>query len=75
MPSLYSFAAWTDSGCLMIMRCGGHEHGTVISAVACISMREDRLLRSRTDNFGNCTTRKKESFNSLCAGVRFYYAE
>jgi hypothetical protein len=34
MPSLYYFAAWTDSGCLM--GCD-HEHGTVISAVACIS--------------------------------------
>jgi hypothetical protein len=33
-PSLYYFAAWKDSGCLM--GCD-HEHPTVISAVVCIS--------------------------------------
>jgi hypothetical protein len=33
-PSLYYFAAWTDSGCL----CGcDHYHMTVASAVACTS--------------------------------------
>jgi hypothetical protein len=35
MASLYYFAAYTDSGCL----CGcDHEHATVISGVACISV-------------------------------------
>jgi len=32
MPSLYYFAAWTDSGCLF--GCD-HQHETVISAVSC----------------------------------------
>ncbi|HEX6505322.1 MAG TPA: hypothetical protein VF011_18915 [Terriglobales bacterium] len=31
-PSLYYFAAWTDSGC--VLGCD-HQHETVISAVAC----------------------------------------
>lgn len=34
MPSLYYFAAHTDSGCLIGCE---HEHSTVISAVACVS--------------------------------------
>lgn len=34
MSSLYYFAAWTDSGCLL--GCD-HQHVTVISAVACIA--------------------------------------
>ena len=34
MPSLFYFAASTDSGC--VVGCD-HEHATVVSAVACIS--------------------------------------
>jgi hypothetical protein len=34
MSSLYYFAAWTDSECLL--GCD-HQHSTVISAVACIA--------------------------------------
>ena len=55
MPSLHYFAAWTDSGCLM--GCD-HEHATVVSAVACLSVpggfvmavehRETRALTERT---------------------------
>src|SRR5207248_819184 len=34
MPSLYYFAAWTDSGCLL--GCD-HQHQTVMSATSCIA--------------------------------------
>jgi hypothetical protein len=53
MPSIFYFAAWTDSGCLL--GCD-HEHQTVTSAAACISCAggyvlavERSILRPPTD--------------------------
>lgn len=41
LPRLYYFAAYTDSGCLISC---GHEHPTVISAVACVSCAEAYVI-------------------------------
>jgi hypothetical protein len=53
MSSIFYFAAWTDSGCLL--GCD-HEHQTVTSAVACITCAsgyviavEKNVLRTLTD--------------------------
>ena len=54
MKSIYYFAAWTDSECLL--GCD-HEHQTVTEAVACISCAggyviavENKVLRALTDD-------------------------
>ena len=54
MKSIYYFAAWTDSECLL--GCD-HEHQTITTAVACISCAggyviavENGVLRALTDD-------------------------
>jgi len=59
MTSLYYFAAWTDSGCLL--GCD-HQHATVISAVACISCAGGYVIAVENGEYRELTGREEKEF-------------
>jgi hypothetical protein len=60
MTSLYYFAAWTDSGCLL--GCA-HEHGTISEAAACISSAGGYIVAVENGALRALTAEEEESQN------------
>jgi hypothetical protein len=65
MPSLYYFAAWTDSGCLL--GCD-HQHLTVISAVACISCAGGYVIAVENREYRELNSKEEAEFQSALRG-------
>jgi hypothetical protein len=67
-PSLYYFAAWTDSGCLL--GCD-HQHDTVISAVACCARAGAYVIAVEHDELCELNEAEKSEFQHAIYGYDF----
>jgi len=65
MPSLYYFAANTDSGCLI--GCD-HKHSTVIAAVACITAAGGFVVAVQDGEFRELTRKEEAVFQFAMYG-------
>jgi len=65
MPSLYYFAAWTDSGCF----CGcDHQHRTIASAVACIPCAGGYVVAVQENECRELNRKEETEFQEALSG-------
>lgn len=65
LPRLYYFAAYTDSGCLISC---GHEHPTVISAVACVSCAGAYVIAVEKNQLRELNAKEEKDFQFAMYG-------
>lgn len=65
MPSLYYFAAWTDSACLIGCE---HQHETVISAAHCISNAGGYVIAVQDGQLRELNEKEEREFQFVLSG-------